>query len=98
MLAAFARGRLRAKRDQVALALTGFLQPHHRTRMVDHLAQIDALEESRTRLSAAFAQRLRPDEELLRRLETLPGIKRRLAEIILAEIGPAMQRFPPAQH
>ena len=37
-------------------------------------------------------------EPQLKRLETIPGIKRRLAEVILAEIGPDMQRFPSARH
>src|SRR5205823_11305257 len=50
------------------------------------------------RLSAEIAQRLRPYEPQLKRLETIPGIKRRLAEVILAEIGPDMQRFPSAKH
>ncbi len=49
-------------------------------------------------MSAEIAQRLRPYEALLRRLETIPGIKRRLAEVILAEIGPDMSRFPSARH
>jgi len=51
-----------------------------------------------TRLSAEIAQRLAPYEEILVRLETIPGIKRRLAEILLAEIGPDMSRFPSAAH
>lgn len=50
-LAEFARGRMRSKRDQLAQALSGFLQPHHRVLIVEHLAQIDALDESMTRLS-----------------------------------------------
>ena len=37
-------------------------------------------------------------EEHLTRLETIPGIKRRLAEMILAEIGTDMSRFPSAGH
>ncbi|MFL5654780.1 MAG: transposase [Ktedonobacteraceae bacterium] len=41
---------------------------------------------------------MRPDERLLQRLETIPGIKRRLAEVILAEIGADMSRFPSARH
>ena len=50
------------------------------------------------RLSAEIAERLRPYEAVLQRLETIPGMKRRVAEVILAEIGPDMQRFPSAQH
>src|SRR5689334_19168288 len=56
------------------------------------------LPEAIERMSAEIAERLRPYEALLRRLETIPGIKRRLAEVILAEIGPEMGRFPSAQH
>jgi transposase len=65
MLAEFARGRMWPKRDQLAQALTGFIQPHHRTLIMEHLAQIKALEESMTRLSAEIAERLRPYEEIL---------------------------------
>jgi transposase len=49
-------------------------------------------------LSAELRERLRPYEAHLRQLETIPGIKRRLAEILLAEIGPDMSRFPSARH
>src|SRR5437879_7773275 len=49
-------------------------------------------------MSTEIAERLRPDERLLQRLETIPGIKRRLAEVILAEIGADMSRFPSARH
>jgi transposase len=97
-MADLARGRMRAKREQLAQALTGHLQPHHCFLEAPHLAHIESLEEAIHRLSAEIAQRLSPSEEILLRLETIPGIKRRLAEIILAEIGPEMSRFPSAQH
>jgi transposase len=97
-MAEFARGRMRSKREQLAQALTGHLQPHHRFLIAEHLAHIDSLEEGIDRLSAAIAERFQPYEKILVRLETIPGIKRRLAEIILAEIGPDMSRFPSAQH
>src|SRR5262252_9348976 len=50
-LAEFARGRRRSKREQLAQALSGFLQPHHRVVIVEHLAHSDALDESMTRRS-----------------------------------------------
>lgn len=56
------------------------------------------LVEELAHLSAEIAERLRPFEQQLKRLETIPGIKRRLAEVILAEIGPDISRFPNAQH
>src|SRR6266699_3711475 len=97
-MAEFARGRMRPKREQLVQALTGHLQAHHRFLLAEHLKHLSELQEAISRLSTEIAERLRPYEELLVRLETIPGVKRRLAEIILAEIGPDMQRFPSAQH
>lgn len=97
-MAQFARGRMRSKREQLTQALTGYLQPHHRFMIAEHLTHLKALEQAITRLSEEIAEQLRPYELVLVRLETIPGIKRRLAEVILAEIGPDMSRFPTAEH
>ncbi len=97
-MAEFARGRMRAKREQLVQALTGHLQAHHRFLLAEHLKHLSELQEAIARLSAEIAERLQPYEELLTRLETIPGVKRRLAEVILAEIGTEMRRFPTAQH
>jgi transposase len=56
------------------------------------------LDEAIERMSTEIALHLRPYEHLLLHLETIPGIKRHLAEVILAEIGPDMSRFPSARH
>jgi transposase len=98
VLAQLARGRMRAKRDLLEQALQGQFKSHHRFLLSEQLADIDALDEAIGRMSSEIAERLRPYEHLLRRLETIPGIKRRLAEVILAEIGPDMSRFPSARH
>ncbi len=97
-MAEFARGKMRSKREQLAQALTGHLQPHHCVLITEHLTHIDSLDQAITRLSSEIAQRLAPYEDILLRLETIPGIKRRLAETLLAEIGPDMTRFPNAAH
>jgi len=98
VLAQLARGKMRAKRDLLVQALQGQFKPHHRLLISEQLTHIDALDEEIEHLSADIAQRLRPYEAQLKRLETIPGMKRRLAEVILAEIGPDMQRFPSARH
>ncbi len=98
VLAQLARGKMRAKHDLLVQALQGQFKPHHRVLISEQLGHIDTLDEEIARLSAAIAQRLCPYEVPLKQLETIPGIKRRLAEVILAEIGPAMQRFPSARH
>jgi transposase len=49
-------------------------------------------------LSAEIAERMRPFGEAIERLETIPGVGRRTAEAILAEIGPDMSRFSTYRH
>jgi transposase len=98
VLAELARGRMRSKRDLLAQALQGQLKSHHRFLIAEQLADIDALDETIERMSAEIAGRLRPYEHQIQRLSTIPGIKRRLAEVILAEIGPDMSRFLSARH
>lgn len=97
-LAELARGRLRKKQAQLEQALSGRVSAHHRVLLALHLAHIDSLEESIERLTQEIAERLRPVEAELTRLMTIPGIGRRIAEIIAAEVGLDMGRFPSSRH
>ncbi len=98
VLAELARGRLRRKRAELERALRGRLRDHHRLLLATHLEHIDFLDESIARLSLEIAERLDPVEEALTRLETIPGVGRRTAEVIAAEAGLDMARFPSAGH
>jgi transposase len=98
VVADLARGRMRSKHEVLAQALQGHLKPHHRFLLSEQLADIDAVEEAIDRLSAEIAMRIRPHEQQLQRLSTIPGVKRRLAEVLLAEIGSDVSRFPDARH
>lgn len=97
-LARLAKGRLREKRADLERALSGRVGPHHRVLLAEPLCHVDALEESIARLSQEIAERLRPFEAELVRLQTIPGVGRRGAEVLLAEIGADMTRFPTAHH
>lgn len=98
VLAELADGRLRAGRKDLEAALTGRLQRHHRFLLGELLAQLRQLEEATERVSAELGTRLTAHEAALLRLDTIPGINRHTAEVILAEIGWDMQRFPSAGH
>jgi transposase len=98
VLAELARGRMRSKRALLAQALQGQLKPHHSFLLSEQLADIDAVEQAIDRLRAQIALRVRSQEQQLQRLSTIPGVKRRLAEVLLAEIGPDVSRFPDARH
>ena len=97
-LAHLAKGRLREKIPELERALAGRFGPHQRFLLAEHLALIDALEASLERVSAEIAERVRPFEEALERLQTIPGVGRRVAEVIVTEVGVDLSRFPTAGH
>jgi len=97
-MAGWARGRMRSKREALGKALRGRMSEHHRMLIALHLEHIDLLDEQIERLSAEIATRLRPHEATLVRLETIPGVGRHIAEILAAEMGLEMDRFPSAGH
>ena len=98
VLAELAEGRLREKLPQLTKALAGHFGAHQRFLVAEHLAQLDFLEETIDRLSAEIAERLRPFDGVLDQLDAIPGVGRRTAEVLLAEIGVDMRRFPTAKH
>jgi transposase len=97
-LADLARGRLRAKRAQLAEALQGYFTPHHSFLLTEYFSQMDYLDDAIDRVSAVIAQYLAAEQEAIALLDTIPGVSQRTAEILLAEIGTDMTRFPSAKH
>ena len=97
-LAQLARGRLREKLPLLEQALTGQFGPHQRFLIAQQLAHIDFLDASLERVSAEIAERVRPFDVPLQRLQTIPGVGRRTGEVLVAEIGADLNRFPSAKH
>jgi transposase len=97
-MAELARGKMRAKRGLLERALAGRMTAHQRFLLTEQLCHIDALDESITRVSAEIAERMRPFADALERLDTIPGVGPRMSEILVAEIGVDMSRFPSAAH
>ena len=97
-LADLARGRLRAKRELLTRAVVGRFTAHHAFLITEHLSQLDYLEEAMERVSVEIAQRLQAEQDAIDLLDTVPGIGRRAAEIVIAELGADLRRFPSAKH
>jgi transposase len=97
-LADLARGRLRDKRSELVAALSTTLQPHHLFLLTEYLSQLDYYAEAIARVSEQIAEQLRPFEAEVEWLDSIPGINRRIAEVLLAEIGTDLARFPSAGH
>jgi transposase len=97
-MAQLSRGRLREKRADLEKALTGRFQAHHRFVLTELLGQIDSLDEAIERFDQQIENYCRPFEEAVQLLDTIPGIARTAAEILVSEIGTDMSRFPTANH
>ncbi len=96
-LAALAKGRLREKQALLQKALRGRVRSHHRFMLAQHLSHIDFLDEAIAQLDQEIEEQMRPFSAILSRWDTLPGINRRLAEIIVAEIGADLEPFANAE-
>jgi transposase len=97
-LADLAKDKLRQKLPALERALAGRMGAHQRFLLQRQLAHIEFLEQAIEQVSTEIEERLRPFEAELERLQTIPGIGRRVAEILVAEIGTDMSRFPTAGH
>ena len=97
-LADLARGKLRTKLPELERALVGRFGAHHRFLVAQQLGHIDYLDEAIAHLSAEIAERVRPFEDELARLDAINGVGRMTAEVIVAELGTDMSRFPSDRH
>ena len=97
-MAELAKGRMREKREQLTKAMEGRVQAHHRFVLTELLCQIDSIEETITRFDQEIEAYCSPFEEVVELLDTIPGVGREAAEIIVSEIGNDMSRFPTADH
>ena len=97
-IADLARGRLRMKRPELVAALEGLVGPNQRLLLASHLRNLDFLAEEIERLNAEIEEQLRPFQELVERLDTIPGVGPRVAQAMLAEIGTDVSRFPTGSH
>jgi transposase len=96
VLAALAKGKLRAKQPALETALQGRMGPHQRLLLASHLRHLDFLDAQIAQLDQEVAARLDSFQEALERLDEIPGVGRRCAEDILAEVGTDMSQFPTA--
>ena len=97
-LADLARGALRKKLPALRQALAGRFRGHHAFLLSQILAHVDYVEEAITAVSEQIGALLEPFREAVDRLITIPGVKQRTAEVVVAEIGVDMSVFPSAAH
>lgn len=99
-LAELAKGRMRAKIDDLERALTGYVKDSHRRLLSWHLRHIDELNALLAEVEQEIDHLMHPFDEdnQVARLDTIPGVDRKTAQVIIAELGIDMSRFPTAGH
>jgi transposase len=97
-MADLARQKLRAKIPALEQALAGRVTEHHRFLLKLHLDHYEQVEQLVERLSGRIEERLAPFAEALGLVVTIPGIQRRTAEVLLAEVGTDVRPFRTSAH
>lgn len=93
-LADLAKGRLRDKVSQLTEALAGRFEGHHVVAARQILDHIDFLDAAIGTLGEQVTARIGPFQSALALLMEVPGISRLTAEVVIAETGGDMSRFP----
>jgi transposase len=97
-LADLAKRRLRAKLPQLRQALLGRVTDHHRFLLRTLLRQADDLERLVDEYSRRIDEEMAPFAEARERLRTIPGVDKKTAECLIAELGIRMEQFPSEGH
>ena len=97
-LAELAKGAMRKKIPQLREALRGRFSEHHALIVGLALDNIRHLEAGIAKLDARIDEVIAPFSEARDRLDTITGVGKRAAEVIIAEIGADMSRFPTPGH
>ncbi len=97
-LADLAERQLRGKIPELERALQGHVTEHHRFMLRLLWKQLAEQEELIAELDARIEAQTRPFADEIERLDAVPGVDRRVAEVVLAEVGADMNPFPSHRH
>jgi transposase len=97
-LAQLARTRLRAKLGQLEEAFTGRFSDHHAFLLKTMLSRIDRASADIAELDRKIEAEIAPFGAAVDRLDEICGVGRTAAQVIIAEIGTDMGRFPTPAH
>ncbi|MFL6047210.1 MAG: IS110 family transposase [Propionibacteriaceae bacterium] len=98
VLADLAKGKLRRKIPDLAQALTGHFDANHAQLARSMLRRLDLVDQAMAELDAVLIDAFRPWQHQIELLQTIPGVGPKVAQVIIAETGGDMSRFPTAAH
>ena len=98
VLAELAKGRMRRKIPELRQALTGHFDADHARLARSILGRLELVEDALAELDGVLAAAFQPWTHQLELLQTIPGVGAKVAQVIIAETGADMSRFPSAAH
>src|SRR5688500_17923572 len=98
VLAGLALGRMRSKTARLTEALTGRFTEHHAFLLAQMLQRVDAVTADIATVQARIDDQVGELASAVTRLDAIPGVGPAAAQMILAEIGTDMTRFPTPAH
>ena len=97
-LAQMAKSRLRGKIPELEEALSGFFRDHHARMCKTIIKHIDFLDETISELTSEITKLLVPFDAAVVVVSSIPGISLITAQVIIAETGSDMSKFPTPGH
>jgi transposase len=97
-LAELAKRRMRSKIPELTEALNGQFGEHHAFLVRTHLDLIDHLTDAIKATTARIEEAMTPFRAARDLIVTIPGVSTGVADVIIAETGADMTRFPSAGH
>jgi len=88
-----ARGSLKSKVKELCYSLAGFFGDHHRFQLRGMMRIISDLESEIISITERLRELMKPHEELMRRLDEVPGINETAAQAVLGNIGTTLKEF-----
>lgn len=89
--------RLRCSREELADALTGRVEPTHRSLLRWLLERVELLDRQLAEMEGEVAAALAPHADAVQRLAEIPGFGPAAAQRWIAEVGPEAAAFPTAK-
>lgn len=97
-LAELAHGQLRGKMNLLEEAASGSLNEHHRFLLEQWMGIWDEQAARIAKFEQRIEERIRPFEAAVQAWDSIPGINRKTAWTMVAELGVDMKQFPTAAH
>ena len=88
-----AKGSLKSKVKELHQSIQGFFEEHHRFQLIALMQTIEGFEKRIGQITERLTQLMAPHQDILDRLDDIPGIDKVAAQSILSEIGVTLDAF-----